>query len=533
MSYPLCTIATIRYIESHITSSPLTPHEIQKAVGFSWTHIRMQFRRDTGHPITKYILMRKVHRSALDLLHSDKTILDIALSYGFSTHETYTRAFKRFTGMTPSQFRRGTPAGIYGTSEVETAEQSHDDSIRLPQQEKKLVGKMKLCDGIFSVGIIPTIEQRSNIPMTTPNTNSTILYGVPRAGFGEYGGCTPYPICLKSTLAYLGEDIDYSTTMAITGAAFRFVWNSTDWDLSNVDIYHTFEENNSVYRLPAEAMGREFFFLGRDKTTAKDDFVNFIKSHIDEGCPCIALGIIGPPESCIITGYRETPKGVTGTSEAETKKKSPDNNVTLFGWNFFQNDPEFAGNVSFDECGYFISENWWENTDTQAVMCIGAVTGEQFDETAVIQNGIRALTGRMDCGYYKGTLAYDGWKAALSLSDERNFPKSNSTTVSFEKLLCHTDALNCLSDGRACAARYFTTLSEKSPEKAGLYKKIAEKFTETAATVREIWKKSGKNHDEILTNLANPSVRAQICTLIDKAKSSDEAALELMIEAVK
>ncbi len=526
MSYPLCTKATIRYIEAHIPDSPLTPGEIQKAVGFSWTHIRAQFRRDTGHPISKYILMRKVHRSALDLLHTNHTILDIALRYGFSTHETYTRAFKRFTGITPSQFRRTRPT----------------------------VGKEKLHDGIFSVGIIPHKEQRSDIVMTTPSSNSTILYGsgspdgqngaseaanaseshdnstilygVPKAGFGEYGGCTPYPICLKSALAYLGEDIDYSAVMALTGAAFRFVWNSLDWDLSNVDIYHTFEESNSVYRLPADAMGREFFFLGRDKTTTKDDFTDFIKSHIDEGYPCIALGIIGPPEPCIITGYREP-----GASEAEASKKSHDNNTILCGWNFFQHDPEFGGNVKFDECGYFISESWWENTDTQAVMCIGAVTGEQFTESTVIQNGIKALTGRMDCGYCKGILAYDGWKTALS--DEKSFPKSSSTTVSFEKLLCHTDALNCLSDGRTSAAKYFTSLAAKNPEKAGIYKKIADQFTETAGYVSEIWSLSGSNTEEILENLADPAIREKICTFIDKAKASDEAALGLMNEAVK
>ncbi len=350
--------------------------------------------------------------------------------------------------------------------------------------------------------------------MTHSTGNSTILYGVPKAGFGEYGGCTPYPICLKSTLAYLGEDVDYSAVMALTGAAFRFVWNSLDWDLSNVDIYHTFEESNSVYRLPADAMGREFFFLGRDKTTTKDDFVSFIKSHIDEGYPCIALGIIGPPEPCIITGYRET---------------SNDNNTILCGWNFFQHDPEFGGNVAFDECGYFISENWWENTDTQAVMCIGAVTGEQFTESTVIQNGIRALTGRMDCGYCKGTLAYDGWKRALS--DEKSFPKNSITTVSFEKLLCHTDALNCLSDGRACAAKYFTSLAAKNTEKSAMYKKIADKFTETAGYVSEIWSLSGSNTEEIPENLADPAKRAKMCALIDKAKASDEAALELMQEA--
>ena len=124
------------------------------------------------------------------------------------------------------------------------------------------------------------------------------------------------------------------------------------WDLSNVDIFHTLEETNEIYGFGAKALGREFSFLGRDKDTTKDEFMNFIKAHIDEGYPCIALGIIGPPEPCIITGYRK-------------------NGEELLGWNFFQNDSEFAANIEIDESGYFICRNWWENMDTQAVMCMG------------------------------------------------------------------------------------------------------------------------------------------------------------------
>ena len=54
----------------------------------------------------------------------------------------------------------------------------------------------------------------------------------------------------------------------------------------------------------------------------KSEFISFIKAKIDSGFPCIALGIIGPPEACIITGYRN-------------------NGDVLLGWNFFQDNPEY------------------------------------------------------------------------------------------------------------------------------------------------------------------------------------------------
>ena len=81
------------------------------------------------------------------------------------------------------------------------------------------------------------------------------------------------------------------------------------------------------------------------------------------------------------------------------------NGEELLGWNFFQNDPEFAANLETDECGYFICRDWWENTDTQVVMCLGAILGEGLSKKEIISNAIRALEGRMDHGYAKGLMA--------------------------------------------------------------------------------------------------------------------------------
>ena len=483
MSYPRYTRAVICYIEAHVTDEKLNPDKLARQIGFSWDHIRELFRRDTGYPIARYVQMRKIKRSALDLIHTDKTILDIALCYGFTNPETYTRAFRRTTGMTPSEFRRQRP----------------------------LVGKEELLTGVYGVGLLTKKESRKDIMNKNiyRNNDSTILYGVPKAGWGEYGGLTPYPICLKAAAAYLGEDIDYSFIMASSGASFRFAWNSTAWDFSNVDIYHTFAESDEVYYLAAEALGREFFFLGRDKDTAKEEFIAFIKSHIDEGYPCIALGIIGPPEACLITGYRN-------------------NGEVLLGWNFFQADPEFGGHVKIDESGYFISDSWWENTDTQAVMCMGALKGEPFLPDTVIENGIRALSGRMDSGYYKGILAYDGWMRALS--DEKNFATGGNYSVLFEKVLCQVDAMNCLEDGRNSAAAYFRALSKSDADRSEKYRGIAEAFAKCGSRIGEMRYIYGYDMDENLKNLADPEMRKRTCELCEQAKQADEEALALMKE---
>lgn len=135
MSYPSYTKSVICYIESHITDDKLNHDELSGLIGYSWEHIRDMFRSDTGHSIARYVKMRKIKRSALDLIHTDKTILDISLCYGFANPETYTRAFRSVTGMTPSEFRRLRP----------------------------LVGKRELLTGVYGIELLDKKERRSDI----------------------------------------------------------------------------------------------------------------------------------------------------------------------------------------------------------------------------------------------------------------------------------------------------------------------------------------------------------------------------------
>lgn len=483
MSYPTHTKAIVCYIEAHIRDSKINHDELESRIGFSLAHIRDFFQQDTGYSLAKYIRMRKVKCSAIELVNTNKTILDIAYTYGFSNPETYTRAFKKMTGMTPSEFR----------------------------EQELVVGKEELVTGVYGIGILNQKEHRSSIRYKNEvykNDGSTILYGVPRVAHGVYGGSTPYPICLKACSEYLGEKLNYYFTMVSSGAAFRLVWNNEIWDLSNVDIFHTFNETNDVYRLGAKAIGRDFSFLGRDKNTTKEEFMSFIKKNIDKGYPCIALGVIGPPEPCIITGYRNSGE-------------------ELLGWNFFQDDPEFARSIKIDESGYFVCGDWWNNSDTQAVMCMGAISGEMYTTEEIITNAIEALDGRIDCGYSKGVTAYEAWKSALA--NEKDFLVGDNYTCLFEKMLCQIDAMSCLIDGRSCAAAFFNGQAKCVSDRTD-YDIIAKCFTKCANAIKEMWSLYGEisDMDGMMKNLADYEVRKKSCELIEVAAKADIEALDTM-----
>ncbi|MBZ6528077.1 AraC family transcriptional regulator [Aerococcaceae bacterium DSM 111021] len=56
---------------------------------------------------SEYIRKRRLSKAAFDLQHSKFSVLEIALKYGYETHEAFTTAFKKFHENTPSAVRKG------------------------------------------------------------------------------------------------------------------------------------------------------------------------------------------------------------------------------------------------------------------------------------------------------------------------------------------------------------------------------------------------------------------------------------------
>ena len=59
-----------------------------------------------NRPIASYIRSRTLSESLNDLLNTDKNIIDIALEYGFSFENSYSRSFKREFGISPDNLRK-------------------------------------------------------------------------------------------------------------------------------------------------------------------------------------------------------------------------------------------------------------------------------------------------------------------------------------------------------------------------------------------------------------------------------------------
>ena len=94
---------SIDYIEEHLDQE-LTVEELSQIANLSQFYYQRLFARLVKKPVKEYIKLRRLARTC-EALREKKRIIDIALGFGFKSHETFTRAFKATYKITPEKYR--------------------------------------------------------------------------------------------------------------------------------------------------------------------------------------------------------------------------------------------------------------------------------------------------------------------------------------------------------------------------------------------------------------------------------------------
>lgn len=103
---PLTVIENaISYIEENL-EKPLSVSEIAHQSGYSNFYFQRLFSAICNISVGEYIRFRKMTLAAEDLLNSDMRIIDTAYKYGYETPESFTKAFNRYHGISPSKLRQ-------------------------------------------------------------------------------------------------------------------------------------------------------------------------------------------------------------------------------------------------------------------------------------------------------------------------------------------------------------------------------------------------------------------------------------------
>jgi len=96
----------IDYTEAHLTEE-IDYEAVAGQAASSSFHFQRLFGMLCGFSLGDYIRMRRLSLAAEDLTRGDGKIIDIAMKYGYDTPESFTRAFAKFHGITPSEAKHG------------------------------------------------------------------------------------------------------------------------------------------------------------------------------------------------------------------------------------------------------------------------------------------------------------------------------------------------------------------------------------------------------------------------------------------
>jgi AraC family transcriptional regulator len=95
----------IAYMEDHILDT-INYEDVARHVYMSNYHFHRIFSMMTGITANEYIRNRRLSMAGKELTLSTKKIIDIAFRYGYDSPESFTKAFKRFHGISPNAAKR-------------------------------------------------------------------------------------------------------------------------------------------------------------------------------------------------------------------------------------------------------------------------------------------------------------------------------------------------------------------------------------------------------------------------------------------
>ena len=106
MEWLTCIRASIDYMERHLEEE-VSPQAVAEQVHLSPFFLQRGFSLMTGYGIGEYLRNRRLYKAALAMRETEEKVIDVALRYGYETPESFTKAFTRFHGATPTQVRGG------------------------------------------------------------------------------------------------------------------------------------------------------------------------------------------------------------------------------------------------------------------------------------------------------------------------------------------------------------------------------------------------------------------------------------------
>ena len=105
MGWVECIGEAVQYIEDNLTEELKIEH-IAKQVFLSNFYFQKGFAMLCGLTVAEYIRQRRLTLAGSEFVSTDEKVIDIAMKYGYDSPDSFTKAFTRFHGVTPTAVRK-------------------------------------------------------------------------------------------------------------------------------------------------------------------------------------------------------------------------------------------------------------------------------------------------------------------------------------------------------------------------------------------------------------------------------------------
>lgn len=356
-----------------------------------------------------------------------------------------------------------------------------------------------------------------------------LLRGVPPVHFYRGGPRCPedvcFPSCLRVVLEHLGDNLGcrhlptqnpawalncaYAYLMGTSGYAFGLAWKP-GWDPGNGDIRYLADDPSEPFRRALASVGYSGEVLlkaqgWQDEALYREKLAASLRQH---GHPVLALGVIGPPECCLVTGYDE-------------------GGVVLIGWSFFQGMPDFDPNPESEPTGEFRQRDWFARTE--GLILVGE-RGEPPNRGEIYRNTLRWALDLIRCptagdGWATGLAAYDAWAEHL-LQDEA-FPLDDPATL-WQRFGVHNNTVGNIAEARWYGALFLAQAANEEPWMAADLLRAAACLATEHDLMWKAWGLvGGVGMDETKARqLAEPAVRREMVKVVAAARAQCAEAAE-------
>lgn len=105
MEWITCVREALAYMEENLENE-IDVADVANHVFISPFYLQKGFQILTGYSIGEYLRNRRLYAAAIALSQPREKVIDVALRYGYDTPESFSKAFTRFHGHSPSAVRR-------------------------------------------------------------------------------------------------------------------------------------------------------------------------------------------------------------------------------------------------------------------------------------------------------------------------------------------------------------------------------------------------------------------------------------------